>query len=276
MRMRASLQHYLATVAGDTLYLHQFTGSVIAADLPAGRAELEVRTTYPWSGRVEIAVREAPESEFGFAVRVPDWSAEARLSLGGEPLDGAPDGRGYLTVTRRWQSGDVLALDLDVSPRLTYPSRRADALRGSVAVQRGPLVYCFEQADQGEASVEDLAVAPCGLAEQDGPAGLAKTTVAVTVPAVLLPAASAELYPARPDGGDPGQPATAVAVPYFQWDNRDGGPMRIWLPLSQQAGALDASTDASASSTIASDADGNDAIPGDPAADRVPRPRRIP
>jgi hypothetical protein len=56
--------------------------------------------------------------------------------------------------------------------------------------------------------------------------------------------------------------------------------MRIWLPLSQQAGALDASTDAStdasASSTIASDADGNDAIPGDPAADRVPRPRRIP
>jgi hypothetical protein len=272
MRTRASLQHYLATVAGDTLYLHQFTGSEVAADLPAGHVELEVRTTYPWSGRVEIAVRQAPEAECGIAVRVPDWSARASLSLGGEALDSGQDERGYLTVTRRWQPGDVLALDLDIAPRLTYPSRRADALRGTVAVQRGPLVYCFEQADQGAASVEDLAVAPGGLAEQDAPAGLAKTTVAVAVPAALLPAAAAEPYPAQPDDTDSGHPATAVAIPYFQWDNRDGGPMRIWMPLAAPAGA----PDASAAHAAASAADGNDATLGDPAHDRVPRPRQIP
>src|SRR5262249_50806932 len=167
-------------------------GSEIAADLPAGHVELEVSTTYPWSGRIEIAVRQAPEAECGIAVRVPDWSARPGLSLGGEALDAGPDERGYLTVTRRWQPGDVLTLDLDVSPRLTSPSRHADALRGTVAVQRGPLVYCFEQADQGDASVEDLAVVPGGLAEQDAPAGLAKTTVTVTVPAPPPPPAAAE------------------------------------------------------------------------------------
>jgi uncharacterized protein len=47
MRLRASLQHYLATVSGDTLYLHHFTGSSLAAVLPGGRFELEVRTGYP-------------------------------------------------------------------------------------------------------------------------------------------------------------------------------------------------------------------------------------
>jgi uncharacterized protein len=50
------------------------------------------------------------------------------------------------------------------------------------------------------------------------------------VPAALLPAASADLYLARPDDTDPGQAATAVAIPYFQWDNRDGRPMRVWMP----------------------------------------------
>ena len=30
--------------------------------------------------------------------------------------------------------------------------------------------------------------------------------------------------------GTPGPRVTAIAIPYFQWDNRDGGPMRVWIP----------------------------------------------
>ncbi len=137
MRTRASLQHYLATVAGDVLYLHQFTGSDLTAQLPAGTAALEVRTGYPWSGGVEITVRAAPEAEFGLAVRVPAWSPGAELTLGGQPLAAAAEG-GYLVARRQWQPGDVVTLDLDVRPRLTYPSRRTDALRGTVAVRARP------------------------------------------------------------------------------------------------------------------------------------------
>jgi uncharacterized protein len=262
MRLRASLHHYLATVAGDVLYLHQFTGSAIAARLPAGPLELDVATDYPWSGRVELTVRSAPDAEAGLAVRVPSWSPAARLTLDGEPLQVPASASGYLSVTRRWQPGDVLVLDLDVAPRLTYPSRRIDALRGTVAVERGPLVYCFEQADHPEASVEDLAVTADADGQASGP-GLGEQpaapelgqTVAVTVPARHLPPAAGEPYPAEPDAAAGGQPATAVAIPYFQWDNRDGGPMRIWLPAHR----------ADATATAAS-----------PEPDRVPRPRRIP
>jgi uncharacterized protein len=259
MRLLASLHHYLATTAGDVLYLHQFAGSRIAAQLPAGPLVVDVATRYPWDGRVEIRVVTAPDQECGLAVRIPGWSPDATLTLGGEPLPRPASDRGYLTVRRHWQPGDVLTLDLDVSPRLTDPSRRIDALRGTVAVERGPLVYCFEQADQSGASVEDLAVTlarpPADLAEPAALPGL-DATVPVAVPAMQLPPPAAAPYAAQPDASAAaGQPATAVAIPYFQWDNRDGGPMRVWLPVS--------SPEATATG-------------GSPEPDRVPRPRRIP
>jgi DUF1680 family protein len=258
MRLLASLQHYLASTAGDVLYVHQFTGSRIAARLPAGGLELEIRTEYPWAGQVDFQVQSAPEADCGLAVRVPDWSPDARLTLDGEPLALQPDEHGYLIVTRRWQPGDVLTLDLDVSPRLSYPSRRIDALRGTVAVERGPLVYCFEQADQQDrTSIEDLAIDTGDGATGDGEIGGGEIggAVTVTVPVTRLPPAAGQPYATEPDrSAAAGEPATAVAIPYFQWDNRDGGAMRVWLPVHQADTA---------------------AVDGDPELDRVPRPRRI-
>jgi hypothetical protein len=79
----------------------------------------------------------------------------------------------------------------------------------------------------------------------------------VSVPAVHQPPAPPEAYPGQPDVPPDGRPAVAVAIPYFQWDNRDGGPMRVWLPLREpsQGGAAPAA---------------------DTEPDRVPRPRQIP
>jgi DUF1680 family protein len=262
MRLLASLQHYLATVSGDVLYLHQFTGSRIAARIGGGTLDLEVRTGYPWTGSVELEVRSAPAAECGLAVRIPGWSGGARVSVGGELVPDLADQAGYLTVRRRWQPGDVLSLDLDLSPRLSYPSRRIDALRGTVAVERGPLVYCVEQADQDPAAdVEDLAVTsgppggPSELGERETALPGLTGAVAVTVPSTLLRPAAEAAYAAQPDASaGMGQPITTVAIPYFLWDNRDGQAMRVWLPVRRAEAA----------------AAGDSPEPG-----RVPRPRRI-
>jgi DUF1680 family protein len=263
MRLLASLQHYLATLSGDVLFLHQFTQSNIVARLPAGLLELEVRTEYPWVGQVSLQVRSAPAGECGLAVRGPAWSPDPRLLLGGQPLPQQADDRGYLIARRQWHPGDVLTFDLDVRPRLSYPSRRIDALRGTAAVERGPLVYCFEQADQPErTSVEDLAITPGRLADRAIALPGAAEAVAVTVPALRVPRAAGLPYAAEPDlSAAAGEPVTAVAIPYFQWDNRDGAAMRVWLPVT--------SPDALAADVAPGAAD------GDPESDRVPRPRRI-
>jgi DUF1680 family protein len=238
MRLMASLAHYLATTADDVLYLHQFTGASIGANLAGGVLRVEMTSRYPWSGSVDVEVRGAPPGPCGLAVRVPAWCRDARFRVNGSPV--APDlaDRGYLIVRRHWMPGDVLRCDLDVAPRLTYPSRRIDALRGTVAVERGPLVYCFEQADQPAAvSIEDLGLGAEDLPERDADlTGVGPTVTVAVAGERLAPAARGGLpYRTSADAGAAGAPATAVAIPYFQWDNRDGRAMRIWMPRARSA-----------------------------------------
>jgi len=120
-------------------------------------------------------------------------------------------------LRRAWRPGDEITLHLDLTPRWTEPDRRVDAVRACTAIERGPPVYCFEQADQPDGvHVDDLAVRP-GSVLGERPVTLPGIgqTIEVTVDGVHLPAAD---------------PVTAVAIPYFQWDNRDGHAMRVWLP----------------------------------------------
>ena len=215
MRLLASLEHYLATTSGDTLYVHQYTGSRLSgADL-----DLEVTTQYPWSGAVYLRVLAAPAAECGIALRIPAWSARTRVSVNGENHDSERSVvlPGYHHLRRAWQPGDEITLHLDLTPRWTHPDRRVDAVRGCVAIERGPLVYCFEQADQADGiQLADLAVQP-GTALGERPVTLPGIgqTIEVTAEGQLLPADS---------------PVPAIAIPYFQWDNRDGRPMRVWVP----------------------------------------------
>jgi hypothetical protein len=240
MRLLASIGHYVATTADDVLYVHLLTGASIDTNLAGGRLGVDVTSGYPWSGRAEFRVREAPAGGCGLAVRIPRWSHDARFSVNGSRVGPDPADHGYLVLRRDWEPGDVLTCELDVTSRLTYPSRRIDALRGAVGVERGPLVYCFEQVDQpGGASVEDLALGPGGLTERDDTLPGVGSTVVVRAEAAILPPVSDGGLPYRdgPDAGAVGVPAAAVAIPYFQWDNRDGRAMRVWMPRGRPAEA---------------------------------------
>ena len=179
MRLLASLQHYLATTDGDTLYLQQYTGAQISTPLADGTLGVAVSADFPWSGEVTVRVTQAPAGPCGLAIRVPSWSSEPRLRINGTPAEASRTDRGYLLVHRQWQSGDVLAWTFDVAPRWAFPHPRIDAVRGCAAIERGPLVYCFEQADQeprhrsgrsGPAR-RDTAGRPAGHAARDRPDG---------------------------------------------------------------------------------------------------------
>ncbi|HEY1699138.1 MAG TPA: beta-L-arabinofuranosidase domain-containing protein [Trebonia sp.] len=213
MRLLASLHHYLATTDADTLYLQQLA----SARITGAGLSVETATDYPWQGRVEIRVIAAKPGERGLAVRVPAWGTGARYRLNNDPEQAVPaPPPGNLVLRRQWHPGDTVTVDLGLAPRWTLPDRRVDAIRGCAAVERGPLVYCFEQPDQiPGAAVDDLAVAP----------GATMAEEPVTLPGVGPTVRVA--VPARSAGPDS---VTAVAIPYFQWDNRDRGAMRVWLP----------------------------------------------
>lgn len=222
MRTISSLGHYLATTGEDTLHVHQYAPGTISA----GDFALRVDTDYPWAGTVTFTVERAPEREWTLRLRVPSWSRATTVE------GHAPDESGYITITRGWQPGDSVELELDMQPRLVRPHRRIDALRGGVAVERGPLVYCFEQADQN-ADVDDLALsanAELRVNDKDDLPGIGRTvTIEADALAVTEPAGG---LPYREDHTATSTGVSAIAVPYFQWDNRDGGAMRVWLPLA--------------------------------------------
>lgn len=240
MRLFASLAHYLATQSEAGLQIHQYATAALAADLPAGRVALDVATDYPWDGRIRISVGATPATPWPLALRIPGWSQEHTLALNGQPLAATRIDHGYAVIERTWQPGDVLELSLAVQPRFVRPHPRVDAVRGCVAVERGPLVYCVESHDQ-PAAVDLLDVqADPGAALQTEP----RTIAGAEVVAVLLQGRAAEetddaLYrplagPATTPVTAPAQPVALTAIPYYVWGNRGMKSMRVWIP---EAGA---------------------------------------
>jgi DUF1680 family protein len=207
MRLLASVQHYLATVADDTLYIQQYA----AAWLRGADLDIEMATDYPWSGAITLRVLAAPPASREVALRIPAWCSAARFTVNNSSERPVVSPDGYLRLRRRWSRGDAVTLRLDMTPRWTYPDHRVDAVRGCAAIERGPLVYCFEQADHAVPLDEMAVSAGSPLAEREVTIDGVGRTVQVSAT---------------------GRGVTAIAIPYFQWDNRGPGAMRVWMPVN--------------------------------------------
>jgi DUF1680 family protein len=139
MRTIGAVEQYLATSDGAGVQLHQYAGADLQARVPGGTVLLAVRTGYPWDGRVTVEVVEAPEGPWTLSLRVPGWCRSAVLS-GPDGSGPRAVGAGYVELSRSWRAGEAAVLELELPVRVTEPDPRVDAVRGCVAVERGPLV----------------------------------------------------------------------------------------------------------------------------------------
>jgi len=226
-RTLASLAAFLATKDERGVQVHQYAPARIATTLSDGEPmELEVLTDYPRSGEVRVRILRAPSRPATLTLRVPGWAHGARLVDGSDTREVAP---GLVTLERTFLPGSEVVLDLPMAPRFSEPDPRIDAVRGTVAVERGPLVYCAESLDLPEgAHVDDLVVDTTGgLSEGDD--GEVLATGVLRHPADRSwPYASV-----APHGPGPvGEPLTVRLHPYHQWGERGLTTMRVWLPTS--------------------------------------------
>jgi uncharacterized protein len=229
MRMVASLHDYLATTDANGIQIHQFTDATL--DLGGDHSVvLETRTGYPWIGDVEITVSATTDSAWCLSLRVPGWATGARAGVNGGPPVTA-DGPGYLRIERSWVAGDTVRLEFEMPVRLTVADPRVDAVRGCVAVERGPLVYCAEAADNPGL---DLAQIQLDTSVALGVTEIAEWPGVKAVRARGLSRASPHSEEALYHGLAPGErsetPIDFTLIPYYLWGNRTSGPMRVWLP----------------------------------------------
>jgi uncharacterized protein len=231
MRTLASLEHYAVICSPDEVRVHQYMSGRFSAAAPGGGVTLEVDTDYPWDGRVRVLVADAPGGRWALTVRMPQWAPDATVELNGERHD-AGAANGWLGIQRNWLPGDELVLDLPLTPRFTRADPRVDADRGLVAVERGPLVYCVESADQPGQRLDDIVIDPGSQPMIGEPvAGLGSITT-LNLTAEKRRHESTSWWPYTADGWSPGSPAgrgTVTAIPYFAWGNREPGAMRVWL-----------------------------------------------
>jgi hypothetical protein len=223
-RIVAGLGGYAYATAERDVYVNLF----VQGTADTGLARLEVMTEYPWDGRITITLREPKTSSFALRVRVPGWSAGDVVSrVNGQPSTDAARERGYLVLRRTWKDGDRVEVELPMPVRRLEAHPLVAEAAGRVALARGPIVYCIEQCDQ-QAPVSTLVV-PAGEELRLGPAEprlLGARTLTGTARS-LEGASSEDLYREQ----RPRQPRSVPikAVPYGFWDNREPGPMQVWI-----------------------------------------------
>ena len=228
-RLLASVGQYIYSKDEDTIYVHLFVGSEADCELAEQQVSLTQRTEYPWKETVEITVRTETEVRFTLAIRVPGWCKDAEVTVNGEDVKiAAVSRKGYAKITRLWRSGDrvEILLPMPIERIHAHPAVRANA--GKVAIQRGPVVYCLEEVDNGP-NLPDLSLpqdAKLTLGACDQSLGGVLVIHGVARRSTMTSQWEHTFY--SPVG--PKREEVAIkAIPYFAWGNRQPGEMLVWI-----------------------------------------------
>ncbi len=243
-RFLASVPGYVYARQGDTLFVNLYAAGTGRIDTGAGRTvTLTQATRYPWDGDVRITV--APDAPRAFAIklRIPGWARNEpvpgdlyrfadttpltyAVSVNGTAVPLTLD-RGYVTIDRRWSSGDTIALTLPMPVRRVVAHPKVEADRDRVALQRGPIVYTAEGVDNPNGTVRNIVLPTTSALDSTFRPDLLGGVQTITGRAVGLS------YDAA--GNVRRQDQAFTAIPYPTWANRGPGQMAVWLATTDAA-----------------------------------------
>lgn len=239
MRFLATVPDLLVTVDGTTLHVGQFASGPVRAQVGGSPVALRVETDYPWSGAVSIRVEATTGPDWELALRVPAWCEGAELARNASAPVAVASGE--VRLRGPWRAGDAVELRLAMPARVTVPDPLIDAVRGTVAVEQGPVVYALESDDLPPGTeLEGAMIEGIEKPAEVGGAGSVDRGGLPTVGLRLLerePGAAAP-WPYYTASGERSRSSRAArtlhgsAIPYFAWGNRSPLGMRVWIPVS--------------------------------------------
>lgn len=241
-RLVASVGDYIYGKSDGKIWVNLFIGSNTQFQIGKTTVPLQMTTNYPWDGHVKIRVTPAQKVKYALNVRIPGWagnmpvpgelysfasaaSAKIEILLNGKPVAYKTE-KGYAIIDRTWQNGDEIEMKLPMEVRQIKARQEVKADADRVALQRGPIVYCVEGADNA-GEVWNLLV-------PENPSFSTRTSQILNEPVVSIQA-DLQVVKATPDGLNvKPEPRTVTAIPYYTWANRGRGSMQVWLPVKMK------------------------------------------
>ena len=229
-RLVSSLGQYIATQSQDTLYIHLLIGSDITVKLNGD--EITVRLEADLKNcRLSLNVLSG-HANGTIAVREPGWMTASGYELHHcEPP--VAEANGYAYFAGDWKPGDSIAWSFTIVPRAIMASPQVKEAQGKICYAWGPFVFCAEEADNGK-QLHLLRACPDILKdfhmEDRDMGGLCVPVLTVPGRRVRVPDRAPLYAPWAP----PEEEDTRITlIPYFAWNNRGKGEMRVWLPVAR-------------------------------------------
>ena len=209
-RFLPSIGNYVYGVSDDALWVNLYMGGEAKLELSHKPVTVRQETGYPWDGTVKLTLGLEKSLRSEIRLRIPDWCPGFTVSVNGEEYTAELE-KGYAVLEKRWRDGDEIALKLEMEPKLVQADPRVLEDVGMRAVQRGPLVYCIEEADNRE-GFDALALREDSELSCSFNPGKLGGIVEITAEGVENP---------------------LHFIPYYAWDNREAGRMKVWVPLEE-------------------------------------------
>jgi hypothetical protein len=228
-RLVASIGEYFYSTGEDILYVHLYGDSSARADLAGKNIHVNQQTNYPWDEKVLLSLSVDNPTPFTLALRIPGWCRNARLQVNGADMPLNVE-RGYARIKREWTSRDQVSLTLPmpVERMVAHPKVRHDA--GQITLQRGPVVYCLEEVDNGADLANVVLPRDSQLSATFDPNLFGGVSVITGKAVRPVPQAwPGGLY--RPESALTIEIETFPfkAIPYCFWANREPGEMHVWI-----------------------------------------------
>jgi DUF1680 family protein len=219
--------NYIYAVDQNTIFINLFISSQIDAVLNNSKINFDLQADFPRDGKIKLTVNPQENGrEFRVAIRKPSYSPTIVVKVNGKDAEYSFE-KGYIYLTRNWNSNDEITVELDVSFRFVRCNPRVRDNLGKVCLMKGPWVYCLEEADNGEylASINiDTSIEPKEFFDETLLGGMMCASleglrIDYSQAGTSLYGKAKAVY----------KEDTFKAIPYCCWNNRGKGEMLIWM-----------------------------------------------
>ena len=244
VRFVPSIPGYIYAHRDTDLYINLFIGGHAAIKMDSNIVRIVQETRYPWDGTVKIKVEPERPGEFAINVRIPGWAgnqpvpsdlyhnlnaadAKIKLTVNNQPIPLVME-KGFVRIVRQWKKDDVIELDLPMTVRRVVAHEKVEDDRGRVALERGPVVFCAEGADNKDGRVLNLVLADSAALQAEFRPDLLGGVEVIR---------SRSFSVSRDQNGKlvEGAAQELVAIPYYGWAHRGSGQMTVWLAREMSA-----------------------------------------